>query len=325
VLKGGSQCNEKLGTEEGKQTAVETIKGLVTFLQQLNKPDFAQELVDSVVATTRKHQALMMGLAVNMYDEVPAAQAAAVHAAHGAAISTAATELLGVFREAATQLKNSAALDMLEEALAVQTVRSRYDACLRPANLPCNNADMYRYLGVPPRDREPFAANRLKTQWKGYQDGWAEPAPAAAARTQGDVYLHWSKFAARDSGADLGQLAMHHWGNPLSAAACERVYSRLSNSDTDNRQAMPWEVLHDVLFLRANWRVVEKLVGAQHRAIIDSECKAAGSSGQLGGVAGPQAAAQFELHQLASGGGAAVPAAGGAGGTAAGTGRVELT
>lgn len=103
----------------------------------------------------------------------------------------------------------------------------------------------------------------LRRQWTVHKSAWKAPP---AELSQGDVLDYWQGFAKRFP--ELGQLAVHHWLRPISSAACERVISHLTNMDTDQRQNMSMNVVHDVLFLRANWRVVQELVDGQYAGYV---------------------------------------------------------
>ena len=84
--------------------------------------------------------------------------------------------------------------------------------------------------------------------------GAAAAPPVLSQRT---VHDYWAALA--ESAPELSRLALHSWLSPMSSASVERIFSLLTQLDTPERRSMERGTLEMILFLRANWRIVELL------------------------------------------------------------------
>jgi len=87
----------------------------------------------------------------------------------------------------------------------------------------------------------------LLSQWKEYASEWKKPDQVLSPT---EVYKYWE-----DNTADLNVLAPHAmrmFSRPISAAACERVFSFLEGMNKKDRCNMQGETLRKLLFLRGN-------------------------------------------------------------------------
>ena len=71
------------------------------------------------------------------------------------------------------------------------------------------------------------------------------------------MHDYWAALA--ESAPELSRLALHSWLSPMSSASVERIFSLLTQLDTPERRSMERSTLEMILFLRANWRIVELL------------------------------------------------------------------
>lgn len=300
LVQGGAQWKERLGNVEGKRTAVQAIKGLIGWLKSLGTEAYVDALVGEVMAECERHQAHIMDLAL-LYGDIGADDVPARTLGNTENRTKAERKLRKAVKEARNALVASAALAKLEEALAVQIVRERYDIALPPQNPPPVGASyvpLFEFLGVPAGQRTTDVATCLRVQWTEHMATWR---PRPVVLTQGAVYAYWQQLAT--TAPELAKLAMYHWCKPMSSAACERVYSHLTNIDSDRRQNMTWPILHDVLFLRANWRVVCEVVDEHVAVRLKARMHALEA-----GIAGSERALE-KRQRLAAGGQAAWQAA----------------
>ena len=71
--------------------------------------------------------------------------------------------------------------------------------------------------------------------------------------SQPEVYAAWK--AKLDTKTTLAPYAMRQFSRPISAAACERVFSSLTHMDRSDRSCMKKETLRLLLFLHGNHEV----------------------------------------------------------------------
>jgi hypothetical protein len=324
LIQGGSQWAARLMDDEANvlPIAVDGIRGLLSSLRGLEADGSEEETIDEVMAECERHQLEMDARAVEC-NQQPQLEGAALEARlqlHADNRAAARAQLVATMAAARARLTKAAALPKLEEALAAQDVRARFDISVEPPNLPPvgpTNAAMYEFLGVPARLRSVTYAAHLRQQWAAHQAVWrTRPVPTATVppATVAAYYQALAQPLEPTGGApELGALGLRHWSRPVSFASPERVYSDLTQLDNaDNQQGMKGDVLRDTLFLRANWRVMELLKDRVVNRALAAEIEAAGIGG--GGTARAQVKrARYEDAARAAVA-AAMGAAGGAGG-----------
>ena len=153
-------------------------------------------------------------------------------------------------------------LPKAKECIAAVAVSENFMLHTRPLPLPADTTKAMDFLGVPLDKRSsPTYWTSIKTSWETHVDTFPWDSAGAKESSVAHAYQHWKALKARDpSFRHLADLAMRHLLRPLSSAVCERVFSFLTKLDTAQRRTMSAKTLEMLLFLRANWHIVEELV-----------------------------------------------------------------
>ena len=151
-------------------------------------------------------------------------------------------------------------------------VQQRFNINEAPAELPGSDAACIVALGVPPSHRGVAKMAAIRFQWATHRGSWTAPplAPPPTGRkrarfapgslsvlSSSAVWLYWQSLAT--TAPELSYRALLHWLSPISSASVERIFSYLTALDTPQRRSMDVDTLTMILFLRANWRIVELL------------------------------------------------------------------
>jgi hypothetical protein len=142
----------------------------------------------------------------------------------------------------------------LQECIAGLKQSAVYSLDMQPEELPENDfPGVCNKLGVPEAERTYANVNALVLSWKAHRRMWKPDIKYNLAET----YTYYQKLAG--SHPLLSKYARLHLLRPISAASCERVFSKLTLMDRSNRRNMETEILEQTLFLTANWRIVHLL------------------------------------------------------------------
>ena len=201
-------------------------------------------------------------------------------------------------------------------------VQQRFNINEKPAALPESDAACVVALGVPPSHSGVVKMTALRAQWLAHCRSWTAPpsAPPPTGRKKARfadgalcvlsplaVWTYWQSLAA--SAPELSCVALLHWLSPISSASVERIFSFLEKMDTPQRRSMDVTTLSMILFLRANWRVVQML--RLDLAALISAAEAPPDRGAARAAAAMTAAAAAALrsvHAAAAAGAAAAEA-----------------
>jgi hypothetical protein len=107
-------------------------------------------------------------------------------------------------------------------------------------------------------------------EWRKYVSEWRAPPTTMSPP---EVYAAWK--AKLDTMPTLAPHAMRQFSRPISAAACERVFSYLTHMDRSDRSCMKKETLRLLLFLHGNHEVLSKLVSEANDARINEGVQSA--------------------------------------------------
>ena len=182
----------------------------------------------------------------------------------------------------------------------------------QPIELPAGEAEFIKRFGLPKSLQGFSNLAKLRMQWAAHRASWTAPAvalPAAApaagvkrkrgARDAGalpvvsqrNVWDYWAALAA--SAPELSRVALRSWLSPVSSTSVERIFSYLKALDSPSRRSMERTTLEMILFLRANWRIVELL----RLDLADAFDTAEGPADRVGeGAAAIATAAQVALR-----------------------------
>ena len=105
----------------------------------------------------------------------------------------------------------------------------------------------------------------LMSEWRTYVSEWKQPEKLKPA----DVYKYW--FNKRDEWKVLAPHAMRMFSRPISAAACERVFSLMEGMNKKDRNRMESATLKKVLFLRGNSEMVRSELGDANALRLQAE------------------------------------------------------
>ena len=108
-------------------------------------------------------------------------------------------------------------------------------------------------------------ATVLMSEWRTYVSEWKQPEKLKPA----DVYKYW--FNKRDEWKVLAPHAMRMFSRPISAAACERVFSLMEGMNKKDRNRMESATLKKVLFLRGNSEMVRSELGDANALRLQAE------------------------------------------------------
>lgn len=178
-------------------------------------------------------------------------------------------------------------------------------------------------LGVPPSHSGVVKMTALRAQWAAHCRSWTAPPPAPpptgrkkarfadgalSVLSQLAVWTYWQSLSA--SAPELSYVALLHWLSPISSTSVERIFSYLEDMDTPQRRSMDVTTLSMILFLRANWRIVQLL--RINLAALITAAEAPPDRGAARAAAAMTAAAAAALHSVhaAAAAGAAAAEAG---------------
>ena len=105
--------------------------------------------------------------------------------------------------------------------------------------------------------------DEVLTHWREYVHQWRAPA---SPMSPPEVFAAWK--AKLGEWPHLSEHAMRCFSRPISAAACERIFSYLEDMDSSDRARMESKTLARLLFLRGNWEIFEELVQEENDANI---------------------------------------------------------
>lgn len=160
-------------------------------------------------------------------------------------------QLIKVLTAAGAAVNASAGLEKTKECVDALETSQAFDWNKKPREFADTDA-LIRYLnfkgGYP-------ATEFIDREWDQYVKEWEKPA---VTMTPMQVYASWKGKA--QSWPTLAPHAMRSFNRPLSAAACERVFSFLEHMNSSDRMRMESKTLANILFLRGNWEVLSDLV-----------------------------------------------------------------
>ena len=167
---------------------------------------------------------------------------------------------------AMTRVDECAGIDKARACIAELSRSERFMLNKCPPELPNDNAEACIFLGFP--STLPIAqVTRLRTAWGAHRSNWI--AQWGKPRTDGkkasdltlrDASLYWKSLLEDNHMKDLAATARDELLRPFSSAVCERVFSYLTQLDSAQRRRMKPALLRDLLFIRANWHIVEELL-----------------------------------------------------------------
>ena len=260
-------------------TAVSAVNEVLGGIGRLHNKEARALLIAETEVAARKHQEALLNASV-LDNEVHPDDEADHCSRNESTLKVAVKSWKRTLHEASRAVRACAGMPKLLEALDVLKVQQCFNINVVPVALPASDAELIKMLGVP-KSLQGFAPlGRIRAQWVGHTASLAErppaPAPPPAGRkvarasepvaaaggvppilSQSDVWSYWAAFAV--FAPDLGMLALLHWLSPISSASVERIFSYLTALDTPARRSMKHETLAMLLFLRANWRIVELL------------------------------------------------------------------
>jgi hypothetical protein len=117
-----------------------------------------------------------------------------------------------------------------------------FDVNKKPKRASEDDEALLKHIGGTEHDD----ANNLLQQWREYVTEWTQPEQLSPMQ----VYKYWE--SKTDEWDVLSPFAMRMFSRPVSAAACERVFSCLTKMDSADRNKMQQKTLANILFLRGN-------------------------------------------------------------------------
>ena len=126
-----------------------------------------------------------------------------------------------------------------------------FDMNKRPTTFD-DDSKLLQYLGF--KGHYP-TTEHVVAQWREYVGDWRQPAEPMSPTV---VYAAWQ--GKLDSMPELARHAMREFSRPISAAACERVFSYLEHMDRSDRRRMQKELLRNNLFLHGNHEIMAQLL-----------------------------------------------------------------
>ena len=262
-------------------TAVSSVQALIATLDRLHVKAARISLVDETIKASRAHQEELLAAALRDKELEPADEDAA-RTRNELNLKTAAHRWRRTLQAAAAALKLDACPGRvkLNEAVDVLAQQQLFNINVQPVPLPETDEGFVKLFALPSPLRTFSKLMALRTQWGAHRASWTAPAgapagaPAHAVRkkrkraeegeadaapvlSQRGVWDYWAALA--ESAPELSRLALRSWLSPLSSASVERIFSYLTHLDTPDRRSMERSTLEMILFLRANWRIVELL------------------------------------------------------------------
>jgi len=152
------------------------------------------------------------------------------------------TILLNAVYKAVHAVDAAEGLQKTLECLKGLEISQAFDVNKKPKTFDLDNK-ILKHIGGSDHKQ----VSMLLSQWKEYASEWKKPDQVLSPT---EVYKYWE-----DNTADLNVLAPHAmrmFSRPISAAACERVFSFLEGMNKKDRCNMQGETLRKLLFLRGN-------------------------------------------------------------------------
>jgi len=184
-------------------------------------------------------------------------------------VAEAVPAVMATLDKAVAAVRACDGLPKAKECIAAIAVSESFMLHTRPLPLPADTTKAMDFLGVP-LDKRTSASywTSVRTSWETHVDTFLWDSAGAKESSVVHAYKHWKALKARDpSFRHLADLAMRHLLRPLSSAVCERVFSFLTKLDTAQRRTMSANTLEMLLFVRANWHIIEELVKREADAI----------------------------------------------------------
>ncbi len=185
----------------------------------------------------------------------------------------ATTHAMKTLTEAMTRVDDCAGIDKARACIADLSRSERFMINSCPPTLPSDNVAACAFLGVSTSStlsqitRMRVGWDQRRTQWLSeWGTKWAD-GKRASNLTIRDAYAYWKLLLDDDLMKDLASHARDQLLRPLSSAVCERVFSYLTQLDTAQRRRMKPALLKLLLFIRANWHIIESLMGDEADAI----------------------------------------------------------
>jgi len=173
-----------------------------------------------------------------------------------------------VLAKAAAAMTGAEGLKKLEECLGGLEHAQVFDGNVKPV-ADVNDAKLLAMLGIQVGSKMSSTQKELiLAAWRAHASTWTKPTTEMTPR---ETFLSWkeaSESTDSDARAALGRHAMRACSRPISAAACERIYSFLEHMDSSDRANMKKAMLKDLLFLRGNHHVIAELIAEESAAII---------------------------------------------------------
>ena len=261
-------------------TAVSSVRALIATLDRLHVKATRMALVEETIKASRAHQEELLAAAL-LDKELDPADEDAARTRNELNLKAAAHRWRRTLQAAAAALKLDACPGRakLNEAVEVLAQQQLFNINCRPVELPVEDKEFITLFGLPAPLQVFSNLVLLRTQWGAHRAAWAAPggapagALAGAARkrkragvdeadavpvlSQRGVWDYWAALAV--SAPELSRLALRSWLSPISSSSVERIFSYLTHLDTPDRRSMERSTLEMILFLRANWRIVELL------------------------------------------------------------------
>jgi hypothetical protein len=275
LIQGGSAWQSKYRdiTTDEHVTAASAINALI-FLIEEQLESFYPLLRDNLHKDVRAHQVDMLQRAVRYedpslagmsVDEVPALVDDPT-LQYFKNRDKAVADAMQILNNARTAMLASHGLRKLKAAVSQLEIIDRFGMASEPVRLPMmvsadskevlNVSASCDLLGVPCEWRDNFAKLApLFKQWNAHRESYK---PHLSLPTASELFCYWMRL--RDDAPELSELALLRLIQPVSSAGLERVFSYLSQLDRFQEQSMQKETLHNVLFLRANWHIVDLLL-----------------------------------------------------------------
>ena len=186
-------------------------------------------------------------------------------------MQTVLMQAVASVREAEGTKKLAACIKDLEGAL-VFDVNQRPPPLPRLANGNVDESAFWAQLGL--KDEPSFSeATALEIAWLAHEEEWRErqsrEAGTALAKFMNiEVTKYWEFLLDNEDTAPLARIALFRWERPTAAVSCERIFSYLTKMDAADRNKMGAKTMSNVLFLRGNRSILNRLLERQAARII---------------------------------------------------------
>ena len=180
-------------------------------------------------------------------------------------------KLRAILAEASEAVAEAAGLEKTEECIDGLKWSQVFDMNQQPVSF----GDDERVLRHLRFEHDEFpVVDEVLDHWRDYVHQWRPPATTMSPP---EVYAAWK--AKLNEWPHLAKHAMRCYSRPMSAAACERMFSYLEDMNSADRARMESKTLAILLYLRGNWEIFEELVQEENDARIEAQAEAARVAG----------------------------------------------